>query len=65
VLAADAYFQIPAGFSAFGNRHVHQPAHALAVERLEGVLRQDALTCFHSKSQLALYKNEMATIIEV
>ena len=49
VLAADAHFQFRAGLAAFGNGHVHQLAHAIAVERLEGILGQDAL--FHVSDQ--------------
>ena len=44
VLAADAHFQVRAGLAAIVDGHLHQLAHAFAVEGLERVLRQDALS---------------------
>src|SRR5688572_2566710 len=41
VLAADADLEVRPGLPSLGDGHLHQPADALAVERLERVDRQD------------------------
>ena len=38
VLAANAHFQIGAGFAAVIHSHLHQFAHAVPIQRLEGIL---------------------------
>src|SRR5690606_20835894 len=43
MLTADTDFEILTGFASFIDRQLHQPAHAVTVERLEGILFQNAL----------------------
>jgi hypothetical protein len=49
MLTADTHFEVRTGCAAGFDAHLHQLAHAVAIDRLEGILGQDA--AFHILQQ--------------
>ena len=49
MFAADTHFKVRAGGATFVDRHLHELAHAIAVNRLEGIGSEDALFLISDK----------------